>query len=132
LADDSGKDKQLNPLQQALFGLKTLKSRLDAVEQSKREPIAIVGAGCRFPGGATNPEKFWELLREGFDAIREVPSERWNIDDYYNPDPDNPGKISTRYGGFSRRRRELRRRILRHRAARSALHGSATAVVVWK
>ena len=63
------------------------------------EPIAIVGAGCRFPGGE-NPRAFWKLLRSGSDAVREVPAERWNIDDYYDPDPAVPGKVNTRCGGF--------------------------------
>jgi len=64
------------------------------------EPIAIIGIGCRFPGGADNPEHFWRLLSEGVDAITEIPTERWLIDDYYDPDPEAPGKMSTRYGGF--------------------------------
>ncbi|RCJ24917.1 hypothetical protein A6S26_17070, partial [Nostoc sp. ATCC 43529] len=62
--------------------------------------IAIIGMGCRFPGGCDSPEAFWELLRGGIDAIAEVPSSRWNIDAYYNPDSEHPGKIATRYGGF--------------------------------
>ncbi|MEE8522653.1 MAG: SDR family NAD(P)-dependent oxidoreductase, partial [Thermoanaerobaculia bacterium] len=64
------------------------------------EPIAIVGLGCRFPGGADDPEAFWRLLHEGMDAISEVPRERWDVDAYYDPDPEAPGKMSTRYGGF--------------------------------
>jgi acyl transferase domain-containing protein/acyl carrier protein len=63
------------------------------------EPIAIVGIGCRFPG-ANNPEAFWELLRGGVDAITEVPPDRWDIDDFYDPEPGTPGKMYTRYGGF--------------------------------
>ncbi len=64
------------------------------------EPIAIVGMGCRFPGGADSPEAFWSLLREGRDAITEVPRTRWDVDAYYDPDPDAPGKMNTRWGGF--------------------------------
>lgn len=63
------------------------------------EPIAIVGIGCRFPK-AKNPESFWQLLRNGENAITEVPKERWDINDFYDPDPKTPGKISTRWGGF--------------------------------
>ncbi|SHL87003.1 amino acid adenylation domain-containing protein, partial [Mucilaginibacter sp. OK098] len=63
------------------------------------EPIAVIGMGCRFPG-AKDPEAFWELLRDGVDAIREVPRERWDVEHYYDPDPDKPGKIYTRHGGF--------------------------------
>ncbi|MEB3357146.1 MAG: type I polyketide synthase, partial [Synechococcales bacterium] len=63
------------------------------------EPIAIIGIGCRFPG-AKNPEAFWQLLCQGKDAIAEVPSNRWNIDQFYDPAPGKPGKMSTRWGGF--------------------------------
>ncbi|MFN8494509.1 MAG: SDR family NAD(P)-dependent oxidoreductase [Caldilineaceae bacterium] len=61
------------------------------------EPIAIIGMACRFPGGVTNPDKFWSLLVDGVDAITEVPQSRWRIDDYYG---DEPGQMRTRYGGF--------------------------------
>ena len=63
------------------------------------EPIAIVGIGCRFPQ-ADSPESFWELLRNGKEAIAEIPKERWDIDAFYDPKPDTPGKMSTRWGGF--------------------------------
>lgn len=63
------------------------------------EAIAIIGMGCRFPG-APNPEAFWQLLQNGTDAISEVPKERWNIDEYYDPEPGTVGKMSTRWGGF--------------------------------
>ncbi len=63
------------------------------------EPIAIVAVSCRFPG-APNPEAFWEVLAGGVDAIREVPEDRFDIDEFYDPDPDAPGKTYTRFGGF--------------------------------
>ena len=63
------------------------------------EPIAIVGLACRFPG-ARNPEAFWELLSDGVDVIREVPDDRFDINEYYDPDPETAGKIYTRYGGY--------------------------------
>ncbi|UCH98655.1 MAG: polyketide synthase, partial [Candidatus Aminicenantes bacterium] len=55
--------------------------------------------GCRFPG-ANGPGAFWQLLRNGVDAITEVPPDRWNIDFFYDPDPEKPGKMNTRWGGF--------------------------------
>ncbi len=61
-------------------------------------PIAIVGMGCRFPG-ANDPEAFWELLRNGIDAITEVPPDRWDVNAVYDPE-GGPGKIVTRWGGF--------------------------------
>jgi acyl transferase domain-containing protein/acyl carrier protein len=63
------------------------------------EGIAVIGMGCRFPG-APGPEAFWELLRDGIDAITEVPLDRWDIDSYYDPTAGTPGKMSTRWGGF--------------------------------
>ncbi len=63
------------------------------------EPIAIIGMGCRFPG-AENPEQFWQLLRSGANIAREIPSERWNIDAYYDPEPNIPGKMYVRKGYF--------------------------------
>ncbi|MGB3298306.1 MAG: type I polyketide synthase, partial [Phormidesmis sp.] len=84
----------------ALQAIEKLQAKLTAVESAKTEPIAIVGMGCRFPGGANSPETFWQLLSEGRDAISEVPSDRWNADKYYDPDASKPGKIVTRSGGF--------------------------------
>ena len=63
------------------------------------EPIAIVAVACRFPGAA-DPEAFWEVLSGGVDAIREVPDDRFDIDEFYDPDPETPGKIYSRFGGF--------------------------------
>jgi myxalamid-type polyketide synthase MxaC len=66
----------------------------------KNEAIAIIGTGCRFPGGVKDPEGFWRLLENEVDAIREVPKERWDIEAYYDVNPDAPGKMTTRWGGF--------------------------------
>ncbi|MEH2032453.1 MAG: SDR family NAD(P)-dependent oxidoreductase [Nostoc sp.] len=64
------------------------------------EPIAIVGMSCRFPGNATDPESFWQLLASGTNTRAEIPQNRWNVETYYDPTPDIPGKIYTRYGNF--------------------------------
>ena len=66
----------------------------------KDEPIAITGIGCRFPGGANGPEAFWQLLRNGVDAITEIPPDRWNIPAYYDAEPGLPGQTNSRWGGF--------------------------------
>ncbi|HLF24789.1 MAG TPA: beta-ketoacyl synthase N-terminal-like domain-containing protein, partial [Anaerolineae bacterium] len=70
-----------------------------AMPRPEREPIAIIGMSCRFPG-ARNPEAFWQLVSEGIDAIGEVPADRWDIDAFYDPTPSTPGKVYTRTGGF--------------------------------
>lgn len=90
--------KSFSPKRLALLAVE-LKENLDRVQAAAREPIAIVGIGCRFPG-ADGPEAYWNFLEEGRDGIRDVPSDRWSIDEYFDPDPDAPGKIATRYGGF--------------------------------
>ncbi|HKA43064.1 MAG TPA: polyketide synthase, partial [Burkholderiales bacterium] len=67
---------------------------------AEREPIAIVGMACRFPGGANDPGAFWDLLRGGVDAISEVPVERWNAARFHHPNAAAPGRMVTRWGGF--------------------------------
>jgi thioester reductase-like protein len=69
----------------------------DSVDQV--DAIAIVGLGCRFPG-ANSPEAFWQLLSQGVDAISEIPGDRWNLEEFYDPEPGKSGKMSTRWGGF--------------------------------
>ncbi|MDV3347374.1 SDR family NAD(P)-dependent oxidoreductase [Leptothoe sp. LEGE 181152] len=71
----------------------------DGAAHYSTEPIAIIGLGCRFPQ-STNPADFWQLLEQGIDAVTEVPVDRWDIEQYYDPDPDVPGKMYTRYGSF--------------------------------
>ena len=67
--------------------------------RTTHEPIAIIGIGCRFPG-AKDPQAFWRLLRDGVDAITDVPPDRWDVQTVYDPDPEAPGKTNTRWGGF--------------------------------
>lgn len=87
-------------LKRALFAIKDLRRKLSEFENRAREPIAIVGMGCRFPGESNTPQQFWRNLKNGFDAIKEVPSDRWDIKEFYDPDIDAPGKICTPYGAF--------------------------------
>ncbi|HEX2910960.1 MAG TPA: polyketide synthase, partial [Chloroflexia bacterium] len=77
-----------------------MQAKLDQVEKAKTEPIAVIGLGCRFPGGANSPEAYWQMLLDEVDAIREVPADRWDVEAYFDPDPSAPGKMYTRYGGF--------------------------------
>jgi acyl-CoA synthetase (AMP-forming)/AMP-acid ligase II/3-oxoacyl-(acyl-carrier-protein) synthase/acyl carrier protein len=69
-------------------------------QRYENEPIAIIGIGCRFPGFAQDPESFWQLLQNGVDAITKVPTSRWDINNFYDPNPGIPGKMNTQWGGF--------------------------------
>ncbi len=64
------------------------------------QPIAIVGIGLRFPGGATDAESYWRMLCEGTDAIREVPADRFDVRRFYDAKPATPGRMMTRWGGY--------------------------------
>lgn len=65
-----------------------------------REPVAVVGMGCRFPGGSVTPEAYWEFLSGGGDGVVEVPADRWDVEELYDPEPGKPGKIYLKEGGF--------------------------------
>ena len=90
---------ELSPKRLALLAV-DLQSRLNTIERSKTEPIAIIGIGCRFPGRSNDPESFWQVLRDGIDPIAEVPQDRWDVEAYYDPNPNAHGKTYTRFGGF--------------------------------
>jgi phthiocerol/phenolphthiocerol synthesis type-I polyketide synthase D len=75
------------------------------VPSARRDPVAVIGIGCRFPGGegrpnAGNPDQFWDLLLNGVDAITQVPPDRWDDDALYHPDPARGSRLSVRHGGF--------------------------------
>jgi acyl transferase domain-containing protein/NADPH:quinone reductase-like Zn-dependent oxidoreductase/NADP-dependent 3-hydroxy acid dehydrogenase YdfG/acyl carrier protein len=89
----------LSPLQRAMLALQEVQGRLDASERAQSEPIAIVGLACRVPG-APDADAFWRLLRDGGSINREIPGDRWDVDRYYDPDPDVPGTMSVRTGAF--------------------------------
>ena len=63
-------------------------------------PIAIVGIGCRFPGSVNDARSFWSLLRSRTSAIQEIPDDRWSLDGFYDPTPDNPYRSYSKWGGF--------------------------------
>ncbi len=72
----------------------------NAAGKAAREPIAIVGMGCRYPGGVRTPDDFWELLSSGRDILREIPNERWDVDAHYDPEMPVPGKMYVRHGHY--------------------------------
>ncbi|GJF17980.1 phthiocerol/phenolphthiocerol synthesis polyketide synthase type I PpsD [Mycolicibacterium cyprinidarum] len=64
------------------------------------EPIAVVGIGCRLPGGVTGPESYWKLLESGTDAVTVVPAERWDAEAFYDADLNVPGRMPTKWGAY--------------------------------
>nr|AZF85945.1 type I polyketide synthase [Catenulispora sp.] len=94
-------DKLRDYLKRVTADLRQANRRLRDAEDAAREPIAIVGMGCRFPGGADRPERLWDLLAGGVDAVGDAPSDRgWGLDALYDPRPGQPGKTYTRSGAF--------------------------------
>jgi acyl transferase domain-containing protein/acyl carrier protein len=65
-----------------------------------KEGIAIIGIGCRFPGGVNDAESFWKLLEEGREAVGDVPADRWNVERFYDAEPGIVGKTIAKRGGF--------------------------------
>ncbi|MGA7053951.1 MAG: polyketide synthase, partial [Mycobacterium sp.] len=63
------------------------------------QSFAIVGYALRVPGAA-DADEFWDVLEQGRDAVSEVPPDRWDVDEFFDPDPEAPGKIVTRRAGF--------------------------------
>jgi microcystin synthetase protein McyG len=91
--------QKLSPKRLALLAAE-LERRLAAREASASAPIAVVGVGCRMPGGIATPSAFWDLLANKVDAIEEIPASRWDADSFYDPQPGTPGKMNTKWGGF--------------------------------
>ncbi len=83
----------------ALVQIDKLQRKLDAKNNEQHEPIAIVGMGCRYPGGINNPEDYWEALTQGKDCIEDA-NQRWGLEHFYDPDPSVPGKFYSRHLGM--------------------------------
>jgi acyl transferase domain-containing protein len=96
----NAQDINSNPTQKALLAVKAMKQKLEDIQKRKNEPLAVVGMSCRLPGGVNSPEEFWQLLVDKKDAITDIPQDRWNLEDYFDPDPAEPGKIYVKQGGF--------------------------------
>jgi acyl transferase domain-containing protein/NADPH:quinone reductase-like Zn-dependent oxidoreductase/NAD(P)-dependent dehydrogenase (short-subunit alcohol dehydrogenase family)/acyl carrier protein len=68
--------------------------------ESRVTPIAVIGMGCRLPGGIDSPDAFWQALLRGEDLVTEIPADRWDVEDHYDPERGVPGRSVSRWGGF--------------------------------
>jgi polyketide synthase 5 len=71
-----------------------------AMNKIPATPIAIIGMACRLPGGIESPDQLWDALLRGDDLVTEIPSDRWDADEYYDPEPGVPGRSVSRWGAF--------------------------------
>jgi len=85
-------------LKKSLYEIKRLKREVNA--SATRIPVAIIGMACRFPGGSNTPEKFWDLLKNGDEGLRDVPASRWDAKEYFDEEPGKPLKIYTQKLNF--------------------------------
>lgn len=104
---DPQKGQPVNPAATSTDAVKKLfveykktQEKLQQLEQQRQEPLAIIGASCRFPGGANDLQLFWQVLADGINTITPVDPQRWDVAHYYAPEQAAPGKMYTTHGGY--------------------------------
>jgi acyl transferase domain-containing protein len=97
----SDQNELLPHLKRVMIELQQTRARLRTLEEREREPIAIIGMSCRYPGGVSSPEELWDLVAGDRDAVGPFPTDRgWDLETIFDPDPDRPGKSHVKHGGF--------------------------------
>ncbi|HUR06251.1 MAG TPA: type I polyketide synthase, partial [Nonomuraea sp.] len=97
----TSEEKLVDYLKWVTADLHQTRRQLRLAESVMREPIAIIGMGCRYPGGVRSPEELWDLVNDEVDAVSGFPEGRgWSTADLYHPDPDHLGTTYVREGGF--------------------------------
>ncbi|HYB38900.1 MAG TPA: beta-ketoacyl synthase N-terminal-like domain-containing protein, partial [Mycobacterium sp.] len=91
--------KHVDYLKRLTIDLRRTRRRLAELEAKSSEPVAIVGVGCRFPGGVGSPQDLWDVVVGGRDVVSGFPRDRgWDVEGLFDPDPDALGKSYTRSG----------------------------------
>ncbi|RLK24972.1 acyl transferase domain-containing protein [Micromonospora sp. M71_S20] len=91
----------LDYLRRATADLRDARRRVREVEAKDREPMAVIGMACRFPGGVSSPAELWDLVDRGGDGVGDFPTDRgWDLERLFHVDPDNPGTSTSNQGGF--------------------------------
>lgn len=97
---EQAKSSTTEVLKQSVLTIQNLRRQLARNREAGREPVAVVGLACRFPGGCDTPERFWDFVREAGVGVRDVPDDRWPVQDHYDPTPGKPGKMYIRQSNF--------------------------------
>tara|TARA_B100001175_G_C19472486_1_gene622517 strand:+ start:1100 stop:1426 length:327 start_codon:yes stop_codon:yes gene_type:complete len=99
MQSDESRSKTLEEANAEIAGLQAELAVRES-DVCSQEPIAIIGMGCRYPGGVRTPDEFWQLLSSGRDILRDIPDNRWNIDAHFDPEVTVPGKMYVRQGYY--------------------------------
>jgi acyl transferase domain-containing protein len=87
-------------LKRAYLTIERMQHKVEEYERARSEPIAIIGLGCRFPGSVVDAGTYWDVLASGTDAVGDIPADRWDTGAFYDKEPQRPGKMIIRTGGF--------------------------------